>query len=510
MSLNTHKLWYIIPGLLVLVGIMLIILAFARKNQILGLSGGALIVISLILFTIICKCEPYESVSRSTAGSSSMQLVGQNNSKPDWILLVKMGSGGDNCVRKDSAFTQCKVLYTDSTIAESKGMINVDFKIDDAKSTNPLYQMFSLCQQNDWVAWNDGQVKNCDGPSGYAHDKGILTWNGDATEGIYLQHSCPELGFWSTGFMYSGGGSQKNTGAQTSEAQHFLFVQLRSNVDLGSIVKLASRANVCPMDSSKSVNCKTPTSTCTWGGFKFAAEAKTKNTPQDYLTEKIDDLTLFAKPHLKVCTGVKKDKVCVAGVKGSPCSLDNAYKNPDCDVWNYVRQNYCAANEQMEVWSFCQPDCPRGHLGKDKSSLNDIIDRVNVWNLNDDPAFNLCGECGVEFAPFKENHCKIGVCMKSNVLVVGGNNHSVNSQSPRGGIFVVIKSPKLANQWRCLMGVNETKCPSSPSPPGPPGPSGCHCKSITSPHTDCISKSGKCYTSESSCHRYAKGCEWVP
>lgn len=133
MSLNTHKLWYIIPGLLVLVGIMLIILAFARKNQILGLSGGALIVISLILFTIICKCEPYESVSRSTAGSSSMQLVGQNNSKPDWILLVKMGSGGDNCVRKDSAFTQCKVLYTDSTIAESKGMINVDFKIDDAK-----------------------------------------------------------------------------------------------------------------------------------------------------------------------------------------------------------------------------------------------------------------------------------------------------------------------------------------------------------------------------------------
>ena len=46
----------------------------------------------------------------------------------------------------------------------------------------------------------------------------------------------------------------------------------------------------------------------------------------------------------------------------------------------------------------------------------------------------------------------MGVCdsTQSDVVIIGGNNHSVDSQGPRGGLFVVIKNKTLADTFRCL------------------------------------------------------------
>jgi hypothetical protein len=37
-----------------------------------------------------------------------------------------------------------------------------------------------------------------------------------------------------------------------------------------------------------------------------------------------------------------------------------------------------------------------------------------------------------------------------DIVVIGGNNHSTESQGPRGGLFVLINSAELSSSLRCL------------------------------------------------------------
>ena len=56
-----------------------------------------------------------------------------------------------------------------------------------------------------------------------------------------------------------------------------------------------------------------------------------------------------------------------------------------------------------------------------------------------------------EFDPFHTNHSKIGICIGDDISIIGGNNHSIDTQGERGGLFVVIKDSKLNESLSCLL-----------------------------------------------------------
>jgi hypothetical protein len=327
--------------------------------------------------------------------SGNINIFGLDGQPKNWILMVKLGSGGNNCSLSGKAFS-CNFLYADSS-SPSLQMVN-SFTADSKNSKNPAYQLYQLSRNNKWVSWNDGGSKSCNGASGYAHDKGIIVYNNN--EGIYCQHSNPNWGFFDTDFL-DGGGS--TPGIQTELAQHMLFIKLATPSDISNIVNLMNQANVCLLGGS--IN-----------GFNPCVNSGSCSS--SYLQKTINGITIVAKPK---------------GSKGD-------------DVWSYLKSNYCG-NSNMDVGTYCSPICPLGN-GQSKNSVNGIVDIKNSHAGSS--FFNTT--CNLKFDSFSANHSKIGVCVSSNsdVVIIGGNNHSTESQGPRGGLFVILKNKNLASDFRCL------------------------------------------------------------
>ena len=111
-------------------------------------------------------------------------------------------------------------------------------------------------------------------------------------------------------------------------------------------------------------------------------------------------------------------------------------KPPDYDIWKDLNQSYCNQGG-MFLYTYCP--CPG-----DVPGITDITNQ-----RHGEPLMNT--SCGLDFEEFHKNHSKIGVCKSTNEVIIGGNNHHPSSQGARGGLFVVIDSPQLADSLRCLL-----------------------------------------------------------
>jgi hypothetical protein len=324
---------------------------------------------------------------------SGAPLVYGIDGKPkQWVFILKLGEGGNNCERAGEAY-HCKYLYADNT---NQTLQLVPSNISDKDSSNPLYNTWAQAKSNSFVSWNDDPHNwgaSSDHASPMAHDKGWVIYNKNG--GVLCAHSCPNWGM-QTEFLPN---QSKTPGIETDLAQHFFLLQLSAS-DLPTVASLMNQANV----------------TVNEGSFPGYVGPKSQLHP-GLLEKKVNGVTIVAK--------------------GSGPSFDGY------DIYSALRNEYCNS-AQMKVYSFCSPPCPLG-VGQSKDPINNIIDVSNDTG-------GLSTKCQLNFDEFKKNHSKIAVCDSSNsdIVILGGNNHSINSQGERGGLFIVLKSAQIANQLRCL------------------------------------------------------------
>ena len=319
----------------------------------------------------------------------------------DWILMLKMGAGGDNCTKNNDGSYSCNYLY--ATSSNPNLVYKTNFTVDSTNSANPAYQFYQLTQQfpNNYVTWNDqGSVKSCDGETGGAHDKGGLVVNDNMSKGVYLQSSNPFWGFFSDGFLKSG--SAKHPGIQTQLMQHLLFVNLKTSNDVQNMISAMNYANLCVVEGK--IN-----------GFQ-GCNSSCPQVP----TLKLENVVLSS--------GIKiyaKGR----GERGN-------------DIWGELNKELCNGSG-MKVYTYCTPKCPHS---SDKTPINNITDVMNSHYGHS----VLNTDCGLDFDEFHTNHSKMGICNNNNNVVIGGNNHSVDTQGPRGGLFVVINDSNLHQSLDCL------------------------------------------------------------
>ena len=155
------------------------------------------IIISLLCFVVL-------TTSTTITATPILTPIGLDGTPKDWVFLIKLGKGGDNCEKKkssppssssssSSATTEdyeCGVLYADS---DNQTLQSIPGTIHDP--SGPLYQTWSrgaLNPDNAYTIWNDQSGPTKVPPFGAgiaAHDKGFLLYNN--ISGILGQHSCP-------------------------------------------------------------------------------------------------------------------------------------------------------------------------------------------------------------------------------------------------------------------------------------------------------------------------------
>jgi len=262
--------------------------------------------------------------------------------------------------------------------------------VDSSVTGNPAYDFYEATTKNPYVAWND------------------QGFNSQMNKGVYMQSSNPYWGFFDKGFLNSG--KATHPGIQTNLAQHLLFVKLSSSDDIKNMVSLMNHANLCALDYPK-ISADLGFTPCYGGSCAALNESN--------MTQKIGGVEILAKP------------------RGKPYN----------DIWSEINQSYCTTASDMLVYSFCSnPHCPDA----DKNNKNSRVPApgvTDVMQMNTD-----CDD--MKFHSFKSNHSKMGVCYNTDVVVIGGNNHSVRTQGPRGGLFVIINNKDLADSMRCLLKTN--------------------------------------------------------
>ena len=163
-------------------------------------------IIALLCFVILIT-------STTISATTILTPIGIDGTPKDWVFLIKLGKGGDNCEKKNSspppsssptsATTgttalpslgyedyECGVLYADS---DNQTLQSIPGTIHDP--SGPLYQTWSrgaLNPDNAYTIWNDQSGPTKVPPFGNgiaAHDKGFLLYNN--ISGILGQHSCP-------------------------------------------------------------------------------------------------------------------------------------------------------------------------------------------------------------------------------------------------------------------------------------------------------------------------------
>ena len=290
----------------------------------------------------------------------------------DWVLQIKLGTGGNNCTESNGAYS-CHYLYASSTEPALK--LITDHRVDEENTANPAYQFYLSAKEgnNKFVSWNDqGSTKSCVATSGAAHDKGSVVYelgsDGKPSNGVYLQSSNPFWGFWDQGFLSScddapcvkSGDKPLHPGIQTDLAQHLLFVKVPTATDMASLAKLMSNANLCAIEGSLP-------------GFEPCYSSCPVG--KDYMESQVGAVSIIAKPR---------------GERGD-------------DVWSHLNKTVCN-DQDISVLSYCSPPCP----DKSKKAVPGVTDVINTHHgkslMNTD-----CLQ-GEEFDPFHMNHSKMGVC----------------------------------------------------------------------------------------------------
>ena len=163
---------------------------------------------------IALLCVVILTTSTTITATTILTPRGIDGTPKDWVFLIKLGKGGDNCKKKNSsppssssasssgttATTtppslgyedyECGVLYADS---DNQTLQSIPGTIHDP--SGPLYQTWSrgaLNPDNAYTIWNDQSGPTKVPPFGNgiaAHDKGFLLYNN--ISGILGQHSCP-------------------------------------------------------------------------------------------------------------------------------------------------------------------------------------------------------------------------------------------------------------------------------------------------------------------------------
>lgn len=368
-----------------------------------------LIVIAILLKIIYDKNKKIQSLqlqstSLSAKSPTDLNVYGIDGNPKEWILLVKLGEGGQNCKTCGDNCHSCHYLYADSSNSNLR-LIN-DHAINDANEQNPLYKTWSQAKNNNFVSWNDGQENwtgtpkhSCNGTSGWAHDKGFVIYN--QNQAVYCQHSCPNWGF--KNYWTSPPEAKEMPGIQTHLAQHFFLMKLNSKEEIDKLVKVMNYANVCVNEG------------------------------------KIDNFVKFGGTTLPK-TFLNLEKVNINGIE----IVAKGRGEPGNDIWGSLQQDYCNKQNKIYNWSFCVPRCPQGN----KESTDSINNVVDVMNFRKNGLNTNCEN--LKFDQFKSNHCKIGVCENNDTVIIGGNNHSILSQGPRGGLFIVLHNKQLAMAFKCL------------------------------------------------------------
>tara|TARA_Y100000389_G_scaffold204751_1_gene259378 strand:- start:2496 stop:3602 length:1107 start_codon:yes stop_codon:yes gene_type:complete len=366
---------------------------------------------------MVVKSIKKDSSNATTVSGSetiSDKIMGDN----DWILILKLGPGGDNCTANAKVYS-CK--YLTATASNPTFTLSSD-KIDTSTDSSAYKFVTAYADKdNQSMMWNDQGEKgiNCGSqPHISAHEKGGIVLNKEKTNGVWMESSSPHWGFHK-GFTEGMGG--KNPGIKTDFMQHILLVRLKSKDDVKNMLDVMGNSNLCIQNGS--IDGFTPWTT------------KTTKTGNPTVKPLSSGLTIVGK----------------------------ADGDETTDIWNWLRTQYC--NNGMTSLSYCSPICPKG-AGQSKDAVSNITDLMNMRELAYEKVANgkktctsndcknaksvLSTSCGLKFDPFSVNHSKIGICTGNNVVIVGGNNHSIQSQGPRGGMFAVIKNDTLSKQLKCL------------------------------------------------------------
>ncbi len=359
------------------------------------------------------KAKSDDTPTISTGKTISDSIMGNN----DWILILKLGTGGKNCTVNGNIHS-CKYL----TATSSNPTFTLSSDTLDTSKDSSVYKFVNAYtdKDNQSMMWNDQGDKNCGSvPNISAHEKGGIVLNKEGTNGVWMESSNPHWGFHK-GFTY--GMKNKTPGIQTELMQHILLVRLKSKDDVQNMLDVMANSNLCVQDGS--INGFTP-----W----------TTETTQTGKNPTVKSLT----------SGLQ-----VVG---------KAAGDNKTDIWDWLRTKYC--DNGMTTLSYCSPNCPIGK-GESKESINSINDLLNMRENAYETVANgkktctsaecknaksvLSTSCGLKFDPFNANHSKVGICLGNNVVIVGGNNHSIRSQGPRGGMFAVIDNKTLSDQLKCL------------------------------------------------------------
>lgn len=375
------------------------------------------IVVAFLVYTVFFKKKSSSrkhSAMTSGASTGVTSWMGDN----DWILQIKLGTGGDNCTHPTDAVNSCRYLYASSTQPALK--LVKDVTVDSDVTDNPTYQFYNTTKGNKWVSWNDGADTRTAGTSscptghnakGAAHDKGTLVTDSDMSKGVYLQHSNPNWGCFKGGFLATCDDGA-TPGVQTQYAQHLLFVKL-NKPDISDLITLMTNSNLCATQGSGSGDSNP------FSDFKPFSGA----VPQgDYMNKTLSSgLVIYSKP--------------------------NRDKGDQDDPWAYLNQELCGG-KGMYALTYCSPPCP----DHDKVPVGGITDVLNTHHdRKKDARSAMTISCVPGLDVSHVNHAKLGVCIDSgSKSVIGGNNHSPPSQGDRGGLFVVIDNSKLADGFRCL------------------------------------------------------------
>lgn len=342
--------------------------------------------------------------------SNPLTPIGVDGLPKDWVFLIKLGKGGDNCKQVQSPTShyedfECGMLYAD---AQNQTLRQIAGTVHDP--TGPLYRTWSqgaLDPQVAYQVWNDQSGPTDLPPLGNgisAHDKGFLMFNNDS--GILCQHTCPHWLYSSSNHFRSAATFYNHNhpgGDATTYSQTFLLIALKSLTDVNAIRKMIARENA----------------------HLFFADFGTVN-------KKL--FPVFTEPNQPVSRTAPA--VPIHDLFGSSVSLFAKHRNEHYDYWAYYTDTFCPASKS-QVWTYVE--CGPG-----------ILKSANVIDYNCNSRANRYGQ-GSRFGKsnWYPNHMKVGYCLAEEVVGIAGWNHKA-SQLLRGSLFAVIRSKQLHDSFSKL------------------------------------------------------------
>ena len=378
-------------------------------------------ILCLILSTLLCILP--------TTASTDLSPLGIDGQKKDWVLLIKLGNGGNNCKQRQGEQQgknqnqnqnqnyqgedyECGQLYADST---NQTLRHIPNTVHDPNG--PLYKSWSQGALDPSVAyqvWNDQSGKaNVPplGPGISAHDKGFLLFNNES--GLLCTHTCPHWLYSASGRFRSPSTFYNTTrpgGDASSYSQSFLLIALQNLTHVNAVRKMIARENA----------------------HLFYSNVGTTN------------IDLFPKyPEVNQPVSTTVPTVPMHALFNSTLILFTKHRNEHYDYWAYFTETFCGpkAPESL-VWTYVK--CPSTGI-----LTSSIVTDYNCYTRNN--RYGQGSTFGV--SNWYPNHMKVGYCLKENVVAIAGWNHK-KTQLLRGSMFAVIRSTELHDSFHQLFPYN--------------------------------------------------------